>query len=164
MENKEIKIKDTDTNMLDVYSKKFAELQINLENLNEVQLAQIKYLCKDVEDINKRADVLLVEKCVPDGTTKIQINNEKYYEVIRHPAREEVVDVKNFDNKAIITYIVENKIDWTKELPIDYKELENKPWFKEAISRGAKLYTTTATTKQVREFKKTQIKKIEGTK
>ena len=148
--------------MLDVYSKKFAELQINLENLNEVQLAQIKYLCKDVEDINKRADVLLVEKCVPDGTTKIQINNEMYYEVIRRPAKEEVVDVKNFDNKAIIEYIVENKIDWMKELPIDYKELEKKEWFKEAISRGAKLYTTTATTKQIKEFKKTQIKRMEN--
>ena len=51
-----------------------------------------------------------------------------------------------------------------KDLPIDYKELENKPWFKEAISRGAKLYTTTATTKQIKEFKKTQVKKIEGVK
>lgn len=160
--NKEIKIKDTDTNMLDVYGKKFDDLLIELEDKNEVQLAQYKYLCRKVQSLFERADVLLTEKCVPDGKTLIQINNEYAEQVIRHPAYDEVIDEKQWDNKAIITYIVENKIDWMKELPIDYKELENKPWFKEAISRGAKLYTTTAITKHHKEYKNAKQVKLEN--
>lgn len=108
--------------------------------------------------------MLLVEKCVPDGITKIQINDEYYKEVVRHPAHDEIVDEKHWDNKAIITYIVDNKIDWTKELPIDYKELENKPWVKEAVSRGAKLYTTEAKTTTKREYKSVKTKRMKENK
>lgn len=162
MENKEIKIKDTDTNMLDVYGKRFDDLFIKLENKNEVQLAQYKFLCRKVQSLFERADVLLTEKCVPDGKTLIQINNEYAEEVIRHPAWNEVIDEKQWDNKAIITYIVENKIDWMNELPIDYEELEKKPWFKEAISRGAKLYTTIAQTKHHKEYKNAKQVRLEN--
>ena len=166
MENKNkeivIKINNADANMLDVYGKRFDDLLIELEDKNEVQLAQYKFLCRKVQSLYERADVLLTEKCVPNGKTLIQINNEYAEQVIRRPAYDEVVNEEQWDNKAIIEYIVENKIDWMKELPIDYEELKNKEWFKQAISRGAKLYTTIAQTKHHKEYKNAKQVRLEN--
>ena len=58
MENKNkeivIKINNADANMLDTYSKKFGELMVSLDDKNEVQLSQLKYLCQDVAQLEKR--------------------------------------------------------------------------------------------------------------
>lgn len=168
MENKNkeivIKINNADANMLDTYSKKFGELMVSLDDKNEVQLSQLKYLCQDVAQLEKRINLKLYEKCPFESTMKVQINNEQYARVIRKAPHDEVVDHKNWISENIMKYIIDNKIDWRNELPIDYEALQEKQWYKDAISKGAVFYTTKSETIHKPEYHSIKIERLKNEK